>query len=73
IRLISEIAKKGGKLRMTYLKTSDEKSKRTIEPLEIAEMEYKGKPFLGLRAFCHSRGEERTFRLDRILEMEEVC
>jgi len=54
------------------LKASDEKSKRVIEPLEIAEMEYKGKLFLGLRAFCHNRGAERTFRIDRILEFNEV-
>ena len=32
-------------------------------------MEYHGKEFEGLRAFCHKRGECRTFRLDRILEI----
>ncbi|PIS31480.1 AAA family ATPase [Candidatus Saganbacteria bacterium CG08_land_8_20_14_0_20_45_16] len=72
IRLINEVAAKGGKVKITYLKASDEKSKRVIEPLEIAEMEYKGKLFLGLRAFCHNRGAERTFRIDRILEFNEV-
>jgi len=70
IKLINEVAKRGGKLKIVYLKASDEKSKRTIEPLEIAQMEYNGKPFLGLRAFCHNRGAERVFRMDRILDFE---
>ena len=60
------------KLAITYLKAQDEKSKRVIEPLEVGEMEYNGKPFFGLRAFCHHRREERCFRVDRILEMKEV-
>jgi len=72
MQLISEVAKRGGKLKIVYLKASDEKSTRTIEPLEIAEMEYQGKPFLGLRAFCHSRGAERVFKLERILELENA-
>jgi predicted DNA-binding transcriptional regulator YafY len=32
-------------------------------------MEYKGKAFEGLRAYCCLRNGERTFRIDRILEM----
>jgi predicted DNA-binding transcriptional regulator YafY len=32
-------------------------------------MEYKGKPFEGLRAYCALRHEERSFRIDRILEL----
>ena len=35
-------------------------------------MKYRGKKYLGLQAFCTRRKEERTFRVDRILEMEEV-
>jgi len=59
-------------LRIVYLKPSDEKSRRVIIPLNVGEMEYGGKTFLGLRAFCMTRNEERTFRIDRILEMEEA-
>jgi predicted DNA-binding transcriptional regulator YafY len=32
-------------------------------------MEYSGKAFEGLRAYCYSRKDERTFRIDRILEI----
>ena len=59
-------------LRIVYLKPDDEKSRRTVIPLNVGEMEYGGKTFLGLRAFCLTRNEERTFRIDRILEMKEA-
>jgi predicted DNA-binding transcriptional regulator YafY len=35
-------------------------------------MEYHGKPFKGIEAFCHLRSEKRIFRIDRILEIKEV-
>ena len=59
-------------LKITYLKATDEKSKRVIEPISCGEMNYNGKPFFGVRALCQNRGQERTFRLDRMLEIEEV-
>lgn len=58
------------KLEITYLKRKDEKSRRIIKPIQIGQMEYLGKPFLGLRAICDQRMEERVFRVDRILEMK---
>lgn len=57
---------------LTYLKSSDVRSERTVEPLEIGEMEYKGYTFLGLRAHCRERRDERVFRVDRILKLEVV-
>ena len=59
-------------LQMLYLKPRDEKSSRTVIPKTVEEMEYHGKKFLGVRAFCMKRNEERTFRVDRILEIEEA-
>jgi ATP-dependent DNA helicase PIF1 len=59
-------------LEIVYLKPSDEKSHRTILPRHLGEMEYSAKTFLGLRAFCLNRNEERTFRVDRILEIKET-
>jgi ATP-dependent DNA helicase PIF1 len=61
----------GGKLRITYLKPNDEKSIRVIKPLAVGDFTYGGKTFRGLRAFCLKRGEERSFRIDRILEAVE--
>jgi ATP-dependent DNA helicase PIF1 len=59
-------------LEIVYLKPSDEKSRRTILPLQMGEMEYSGKKYLGTRAFCLKRKEERTFRIDRILEIKDT-
>ncbi len=56
------------KLEIIYLKASNIKSRRLIRPKRLAEMEYLGKPFYGLEAYCYLRKEERVFRLDRILE-----
>jgi len=59
-------------LQILYLKPNDEKTRRVIRPETVGEMEYCGKKYLGVRAFCMKRNEERTFRIDRILEIEEV-
>lgn len=59
-------------LQIIYLKPNDEKSKRLILPREIGEMEYNGKGYLGVRAFCLERNDDRNFRVDRILEMKET-
>lgn len=59
----------GHELEIVYLKPDDTKSRRRIRPESVEMMEYHGKQFEGVRAFCHKRGECRTFRLDRILEI----
>jgi ATP-dependent DNA helicase PIF1 len=59
-------------LKITYLKLDDTKSNRTIAPKEVGEMEYAGKKYIGVRAYCYTRKADRTFRVDRILKMEEV-
>lgn len=70
ISFIESAIKNGQRLAITYLKSSDVKSKRIVEPVEVGEMEYCGKPFTGLRCVCDLRGEERIFSVKRILEME---
>lgn len=69
IRLIKEAIQKRAKLKITYLKSKDEKSKRIILPKKIGTMEYEGYQFLGLEAFCFLRKEERIFRVEKILEI----
>jgi ATP-dependent DNA helicase PIF1 len=67
-----EAAIKGRRsLEIVYLKAKDEKSRRTIRPLAMGGMEYKGHPFTGLTAFCLTRRERRVFNVDRILEIVE--
>jgi ATP-dependent DNA helicase PIF1 len=57
-------------LDMTYLKSSDTKSQRTILPLSIGEEIWKDKLFTGLLAFCLQRNENRMFNVARILDLK---
>jgi len=66
---IREAIRRGETLEIVYLKPDDTKSRRTIRPEALEMMEYHGRRFEGLRAFCFKRGDVRHFRLDRILEI----
>jgi ATP-dependent DNA helicase PIF1 len=68
-RIIEDAMKRGIDLEILYLKPDDTKSRRTIRPIVIEEMEYRGKTFEGLKAYCCLRKGERNFRIDRILEI----
>jgi ATP-dependent DNA helicase PIF1 len=72
IELIKKAIRNKATLRIVYLKPNDVKSVRTIRPEGVGEMEYQGKTYTGVRAFCLLRHEDRTFRVDRILEIEET-
>ncbi len=67
--LILGAIRESRELEIVYLKTDDTKSRRRIRPESVEMMEYKGRRFEGVRAYCHTRGECRTFRLDRMLEV----
>ena len=68
-RIIQDAMRRGINLEIVYLKPDDTKSRRVIRPISIEEMEYRGKAFEGLRAYCCLRKGERNFRIDRILEI----
>jgi ATP-dependent DNA helicase PIF1 len=68
--LIRQAIQDKASLHILYLKPDDSKTSRTVRPLTFGEMEYQGKKFTAMRAFCFERQAERTFRLDRILEIE---
>jgi ATP-dependent exoDNAse (exonuclease V) alpha subunit len=70
--LIRKAIRSRGELDIVYLKTDDTKTRRRIRPEAVETMEYRGKTFEGVRAFCHKRGGARTFRIDRMLEVDEV-
>lgn len=72
IRLIKQAIEDKSTLDITYLKSKDEKTRRTISPKHVGDMEYRGKTFLGMEAYCHSRKDLRNFRVDRILEIHAV-
>ncbi len=67
--IIDDAIKRSIDLEVIYLKPDDTKSTRIIHPIAVAKMVYKGKTFEGLQAYCRLRGEKRTFRIDRILEI----
>jgi len=70
IEVISKAIENEASLEIVYLKPNDEKTTRVVRPEAVGEMEYHGKKYLGMRAFCLKRNKERTFRIDRILEIE---
>ena len=70
IRIIQEAIEDKVSLRIVYLKTNDEKTRRTVNPLNVGEMAYAGKKFTGMEAYCHLRKDKRVFRVDRILKIE---
>lgn len=72
IACLKQAAKQGRRIRITYLKGKDEKSVRTVVPACVEEGEYAGHAFLALRAWCELRQEERTFNVERILEIQEL-
>lgn len=59
-------------LEIVYLKTKDEKSRRTIIPRFVGELEYNGRKFIGVQAFCTKRKDDRVFHIERILEIHPV-
>ena len=56
-------------LEQLELTQPDHRTLRRILPREVGEMAYGGRSFLGVRAWCHTRRDERVFRVDRILEV----
>lgn len=54
-------------LTLTYLRADDTRSERVVVPVSVGQESYAGKQFLGMRAYCTVRRDERMFRVDRIL------
>ena len=72
VLLIKQAIENKSSLEITYLKSEDEKTQRMVSPRFVGDMEYRGKPFLGMEAYCHTRKALRNFRVDRILEIHAV-
>lgn len=60
--LLNEALVNGLSLEIQYVSAGSEVSKRRIDPLAVVP----NRDYLYLRAYCHLRQDERTFRLDRI-------
>ena len=70
IAMIEQAIRDGGSLAITYMKPNDEKSTRTVQPSFVGTLAFGKTAYAGMRAYCLLRGEERVFRLDRILALE---
>jgi len=62
---IAEALESGGQVRMRYVDARGRESERVVRPLRVAPQG----DSLYLVAHCYLRGEQRTFRLDRVVEM----
>jgi DNA polymerase III subunit epsilon len=66
--ILDEALTNGFTLEIRYVSAGSEVSTRRIDPLAVVP----NRDYLYLRAYCHLRQGERTFRLDRIVEMRLV-
>ena len=62
---LSEAINSGRRLFIKYMDKDGEISERWISPTEVMGLA----DYIYLKAFCHTREAERTFRLDRIIEV----
>lgn len=70
ISIIEDAIKNKKQIEIVYLKSSDIKSKRVVKPIYIGEMQYEDISFLGLKAFCSLRNQERNFNVEKILDVK---
>jgi len=56
------------RLQLRYVSAHQVETVREVEPLEVMPLG----DYFYLRAFCHLRGGERTFRQDRVIAMERT-
>jgi DNA polymerase III epsilon subunit family exonuclease len=55
----------GRKLQLTYIDKDGKRTTRLVTPIQVMGLA----DYIYLRAYCHLRKSERTFRLDRIVEI----
>lgn len=66
--ILSEALANGQSLEIHYVSATLEASVRRVDPIAVVP----DRDYLYLRAYCHLRQDERTFRLDRITEMRMI-
>jgi DNA polymerase-3 subunit epsilon len=62
---IAEALESRGRVLMRYVDAGGRETERIVSPIQVSERH----GLLYLTAHCHQRGELRTFRLDRVLEL----
>ena len=69
--LIERAIREKNMLEIVYLQGNDAKTTRIVRPLTLGDEVFKGTTFIGMKAFCTLREEERMFSVERILEIAE--
>ncbi len=69
VHIIREAIKNKIPLEIVYQNSNNEQSVRTVMPVVVGTMGFRGRTYQGMQAFCLNRKELRSFRLDRILEI----
>lgn len=72
ISMIERAINERKEIEIIYLKSSDIKTKRLIKPIYIGDLEYANKTFLGLKAFCMLRKQERHFNVEKIIDVKII-
>jgi DNA polymerase-3 subunit epsilon len=62
---IAEALERGGRVRMRYVDSRGRETDRVVRPLRVSQRQ----GTLYLIAHCYARNAQRTFRLDRVVEM----
>jgi predicted DNA-binding transcriptional regulator YafY len=62
---LGEAIASGRRLLITYVDSDGERTVRWITPQQVLGLA----DYIYLQAFCHLRRDERSFRLDRIVEL----
>lgn len=62
----NEAISSGKRIQITYIDRKGERTVRTITPRQVIGLS----DYIYLQAWCHLRNDERSFRLDRVLEMQ---
>lgn len=73
IKKINKAIKENKNLEVTFLKSTNEKTKRTLKPEYLWEIECEwGSNFLWLEWFCHLNNDTRVFYVEKMLEVEVI-
>jgi DNA polymerase-3 subunit epsilon len=62
---LGEAIYSGKRVEISYIDKDGEQTRRWITPMQVMGLQ----DYIYLRAYCHLRKDERTFRLDRIVEV----
>jgi ATP-dependent exoDNAse (exonuclease V) alpha subunit len=57
-------------LEIIYLNAANEKSTRQVTPSHVGLFRHQHMTYRGMKAFCHMSQENKTFRVDRIMEIK---